>query len=763
MPRQTPEEISLVITPTFKSDRPIVEIVPPANLLEGAHEAHQGLRSITVRRLTRKDGKIRKQKIYRIDVKDPAPGKPPRFSPEMIASTCTAMAEDDATDREKRTTYQVVFWLCREPGAPKSKKVEVQFFTEPREASEQAEADEESEGGEEAAEGAEEEEAEGDGEDGDGEEGDGEDGDEEEEGDDDDEDEEEDDFVAPRLVGPPGAGQPWNPHAQPGDRHEALAPRIQHIPPEHMEAAFPPGAIAPQPTPAQLGAMTSQSQPGMEHYASMMHPAQSLFMHHLGGVFAETRATMREMRQDVREARTEAKAATERLIQLSTMGTQQFEAMMRSSQMGWDAMHHGQTMQLNALQNSLAWERRIMELQHGQQGGGAGMMFVQMLMALIPQAITAVAMWKGLPPDAAQALGGMVGGGMPGGMPGLPGAPPPGFAPPAAPPPMSNGHAGPPMGFAPPDAPPPGFNGHAGPPMGFAPPAAPPPGFASPDAPPPGFFNGHAAPPGGFAMPPAAPPEPVQFRPPSPPSPSPMGPGPFATIPPTGPLGTGPFGVMQQMPPAPLGAVPTAEAIRERFKQAPYCAMIEMLLLSTAHNGGQHRLIQAGCGHLVHSLQACHGAASDFDAKDRFLELARVLSTPGVAETAVQQLVGDDRMQLIDIRNVVCSLLAPPPIHHEPANAPSIGWSPTPMPPAAPMPPMQMRLVPDGAAPMMTIPAAAPTPSIAPSDAAPVLEVHVDDAAAVAVEPTSDAPAKMRTPQRAANKRKAKTPPTKPH
>lgn len=234
------------------------------------------------------------------------------------------------------------------------------------------------------------------------------------------------------------------------------------------------------------------------------------------------------------------------------------------------------------------------------------------------------------------------------------------------------------------------------------------------------------------------------------------------------------------------------DAMRRRFQQAPFVAMIEALLVSTARTGGQHRLIHAGCGHLVNALQLCRGAANDNEARDKLAEVGRLLSMPGVTEAAVHSFVGEEQGMILDIREAISRFVQPmPQINHD-ARAPGIAWPPAspPSSPPAPViaqapppapPPMQFVHAPiqlGHEGPMMpmpmptavpvptampvptaiTVPTAVPVPTSIPVPSAsevPLEHVHVDND----VEVDASTPAKMRTP----SKRKPKTTPRRAH
>ena len=659
-----PEPIPpLSFKPTWETSRELESYRPPKNLKARAEQSHIGLKYISVGVMTeRKGGGVREAPVCRIDVTEPDATGRPKVGTMHLAQICTSIAQEHANKAGARATYAVVFYGVGTSEDPKPRS-RCQFTCSPEEGSvpEDVEDDEdepaEDEGGDEDEPGDDEDEGRDEDEPGDDDDegGDEDEPGEEHEGADDDEPEEEipEADSTPLLVGR-GGDRPADPYARPGDRHEAGAPRLQHMSPDAYDTAFPPQAAPRYPDPASLGRMT-QPNMGMEQYQSSMHPAQALFLHHLGGVFAETRASMREMRQDVREARAEAKAANQRVLNLASMSTAHYENMHKASQVGWNALHQGMTMQLNALQNSMSWERRIVELQSGPKADNG---LVQMLMGLVPQGIALIAMLKGVPPEAIQAL---MGGGPPPGM--GPGGPPPGMIPPGG---EGAPQAPPPPGFGGPGsaAAPPGFA--AGPPQGPPPqPGQPPQAPAAPQgAQPPqqaGAVPGAVVPPGATVPPPGHQPYPHPSQGPFVAGPAPQaqpaqpggpGPGPFGAVPPQGPMGTGPFAQQQTMPPQPPqpGApVQRSDAeLRERFTKAPLACMCETLVTTAAMAMPQ---IAQSCGQqLVDTLTECAKAETDSAITEQLRELENQLGAPGTMPSAMAVLGPDHRALLSDLR-----------------------------------------------------------------------------------------------------------------
>jgi hypothetical protein len=696
MPKQAP----LIFKPTWKISRELETYRAPANLQTRAEKAHIGLRYLTVGVMGEKPkGGIGETLVCRVEVTSAEAHVRPGLPPLAIAQICTAIAQEHANKAKRRATYGVVFYGVGTPEDPKPRS-RCQFICAPEggvveEAEDEAEPDPDGEGddgdgdedGEADDEGGDEGDDDDDG-DGDGDD----DGDEEEE-----EEEEEIPEVdsTPLMVGDDGDA-PANPYARPGSRHEAGAPRIQHMPPDAYDRAFPPQAAPTYPDPRSMGRMTAPNM-GMDQYQSSMHPAQALFLHHLGGVFAETRASMREMRQDVREARTEAKNANQRVLELASMSTAHYENMHKASQVGWNALHQGMTMQLNALQNSSAWERRIVELQSNQQNQGNGL--VQTLMAFAPQAMALVAALKGVPPEAIAQL---VGGAMPGMMP--PGAMPPGAMPPGGMPP-----GGAPPGAQPPPPPPapppPGFNGGptGAPPQGFPGGMPPGPGPQGQGAPPPGFQAGPPHP--GAAPQPPHPGAGVQAPPGHTPYPHPHGgapfvggpapgaqapsPGAFGAAAPGGAMGAGPFARMDTMPPQQPAPPPeqsggtrrTEEEARARFTRAPLASMCEALVVTSA--GVLPQVAQA-CGQgLVDLLNYCALADTDSAATEQFRQLELTLGGAGVMPTAMSFLGTEQRALLSDIRLALAQHLSQQNVNAAFADGPG-GSGPSPY--AAPDP-----------------------------------------------------------------------------
>lgn len=326
-----------------------------------------------------------------------------------------------------------------------------------------------------------------------------EDGDDDDEGDDDDDDgddDDDDDDWSRRRAG--------YPRKLPRSRHEPGVRPYQHISEDEYASSFPPGGAPPAMSPAELGAMVDHRGRGYH-----MSPGEGLFLHHLGGTFAETRATMQMLVGIAREAQANERAAYQQILQMSNSLLAERNHLQSAANTGWNALHQGMQMQLEALTNSAAWQRENLRLEYqyktaqlekdkekqAEQGTPAWLNLAMMLAPLVCGGISQVVHYaRGAsgppPPLIPPELAGLMMGGMnpEGGMPGMPGMAPDGGAPPP--------------GFVPPDndggsscpAPPPGFTA----PSGFAPP----PGFDNPS---PDSAPAPANPSAGVPAPPSAP------------------------------------------------------------------------------------------------------------------------------------------------------------------------------------------------------------------------------------------------------------------
>ena len=426
-------------------------------------------------------------------------------------------------------------------------------------------------------------------------------GDEDEGDDDDDEDEDEDDKPAPNLGqrdrGSHVAGPGW---------HEPGVNPLRHVPPttpfppmtnrpnfpSHGPAPLTPSTYGPSsPAPWQQPA-PPQQQP-QQQVIGYHQRGQDLFLEHLGGVFAETRATMREMNMHLAQAKANEYRMMSEVIGMSSLTKEQYTQMLRASQTGWNALHQGMSMQLSALQNTMAWKEEIhqrekqiahMETQAKAAKPAAGpSAATQIINTLVPLAIGAanaithvVTKAPGPPPPLVppELLQYMVGAqSMAASQPGAAGGAPPGFVAQA-----------------------PDWGGPA--------PAASPPGFVgSASTPPPPDFSGSWGGP-SFAS------------------------NPFATAPEArggttqGATPTAP----QPAPGAPTPSQPsTAAAVSEdQVRTAPVSYLAQCLLESTP----QHvvdALASDGLYHVWHALTGLVGAPTDLAIRDKALATAQLL------------------------------------------------------------------------------------------------------------------------------------------
>jgi hypothetical protein len=625
-------------------------------------------------------------------------GVRPEVPPELLAQIIWAIGCQHAAKKkegERNCNFKVTFYGVPAPGETREPRAYASFhFDADRYDLPGGDDDgeyEDEEGEDEEGEDEEGEDEEGEYEDGEDEEGD------EEEGYDDDED---DDWPVP-------AGNPANPYAPPQMRHEQGVQPLPHLgddeyrsafapggapgaapgypgapypggtmppgarpgpsgfPPQPghpYQQSFPPGAAPAYPSPQSMGGMTDPRM-GMGQYRQEMHPAMAMFMHHLGGVFAETRASMREMRNDVRESRAEARAANNRLLNMANLSTAHYENMHRASQTGWNALHQGMSMQLNSLQNAMSWERKISELEtrnemdrrdaQQQQGGGA----LQTILALAPLVVGGVGQVmhyvKGapgeppplLPPEMAAQMMGMD----PAQMGGPPGMQPPGAPGMQPPPPPPGPGPQPGAGFGPPPPPPP--------PPGPAEIVVEPAPGSAPSAP-----AGHEPfPAGGSFMPNAH--------------------GPFVGQPP-GPNGTDvvdahPEGAItiegadpQSTPspsssPTPPPAAPaggpgpqlgqiTADEVRARFQVAPLACMCDTLVKTTAELDAQ-RFIESD-GDVWALLKEAGQGQTDNQVADQLGRLRDALDQPGRMHQLCTKVSKEHATLLTDIRAAIGSM-----------------------------------------------------------------------------------------------------------
>jgi hypothetical protein len=384
-----------------------------------------------------------------------------------------------------------------------------------------------------------------------------------------------------------------------------------------------------------------------DHYAHEPQDPGGIFLRHLGGVFAETRATMREMREDVRESRNETKASNQRVLDLASMSTQHYENMHRASQFGWNALNQGMTMQLNALQNTVTWERKLSDAKHTSQPNGvmqALTTIAPLIMGIAAQVIHAVQGGKGDPPPPIS-LGGL--GDMMGGAatpPSLPATPTSTNCAPPTPPPdgfMTPGEGPPPMGFGT-SAP-----NNSEPPLGFDPassttpdntdaPAFAPSERTGPDVP--QCFNPACAP--DFTV--------------TPPSASSDLPTPFKAEPLPGLLTQGSPVPPSTEPAPPTNTVidttvrPTHEELLARTTRAPIGTMCHCLLLGLTPEGEEKLGATAGTG-LVQLLRQCGDATHDHEVFEPLKELYHELSKPGVLGAALGVFSAEERAMLCDI------------------------------------------------------------------------------------------------------------------
>jgi len=284
--------------------------------------------------------------------------------------------------------------------------------------------------------------------------------------DDEDEDEDEDDDDDDAVWAGPGWHEPGVNPIQHGPRREpAPPPRPQPQPPQypapyahpqHMQPASPYGPPAhpyPQPQPAPYGypVQTIQQVPPPPAQRTYNERGQDLFLDHLGGVFAETRATIRELNAHLGQAKANEQRMMQEVMNMSRLSGEQYKNMLQASTTGWNALHQGMSMQMSALQNTMQWkeqinekESRIKQLEAAEQRGPKGPpAWMQLVSTLAPLGLAAantithvVTKQPGPPPpmitpEVMQAMGGAMQGGAP---PGMAAAGPAGFqAEPAAP------------------------------------------------------------------------------------------------------------------------------------------------------------------------------------------------------------------------------------------------------------------------------------------------------------------------------------------
>jgi len=235
----------------------------------------------------------------------------------------------------------------------------------------------------------------------------------------------------------------------PENMHHEVEP-YRHLTPQQIEALKmeAPGAFGLPPTMGNSGPMMSDPAAQVAYY--------------FGGVLAEMRLSMHSMREDMVWSRNKLEEAYQQRDQQAAdfyrATLNQRDHQNEINREGWQAFQNGMQMQLQALQNYTAWERRITNLQAQQQrpGGGMGAGIGQALAGLIPAVMGIAQLWmmsKGIDPSLLEKMMGGMGGPPPGGAPppggpggGVPGAP--GGAPPPPP--------GPPRPPGPPGPPPPG-------------------------------------------------------------------------------------------------------------------------------------------------------------------------------------------------------------------------------------------------------------------------------------------------------------------
>jgi len=232
----------------------------------------------------------------------------------------------------------------------------------------------------------------------------------------------------------------------PENMHHEVEP-YRHLTPQQIEALKmeAPGAFGLPPTMGNSGPMMSDPAAQVAYY--------------FGGVLAEMRLSMHSMREDMVWSRNKLEEAYQQRDQQAAdfyrATLNQRDHQNEINREGWQAFQNGMQMQLQALQNYTAWERRITNLQAQQQrpGGGMGAGIGQALAGLIPAVMGIAQLWmmsKGIDPSLLEKMMGGMGGPPPGGAPppggpggGVPGAP--GGAPPPPPgPPRPPGPPGPP-------------------------------------------------------------------------------------------------------------------------------------------------------------------------------------------------------------------------------------------------------------------------------------------------------------------------------
>jgi len=672
-----------VIRPAFEIPADLNEVHVPDNVQEAMKAAHTGLRYVAL--YGPKGRPPRPKVIYRLTIKRPSPNKAPSVPADRLAEIVVAMAIRHATKRKIEAVYNAKLYGCEVNGVTPRKTAqftaEAPGYVPGDEDDEDVVADDgEDDQGEDSA-----EEDGGDAEDEEDEE------DEEEEEEEEDEDEDEDlgdadaeEEEESEEEGEEGEGTypegaagttlaayenmaRYREAASQIPGCEVLGSTIQwpQLPGYGTQpsSGYPGAGYRPPGTP-QLGAPSAGGPmmgPGFAPQGGGGAPVDpgSIFLYHLGGVFAETRATMAQMQLDAREARNDARLAMRELLRSSRMSTAHYENMHGASQTGWNALQQGMNMQLNALQNSIQWERRVVQAETSQPPGA----WVNALAGLLPlllgglaQVMHAYKGGGGPPPMLPEAPGPF--GGPPGMPPGAAMPPPPGFNVPGSPvgggaPPPPTPTPEPPPGFDPPGGhpPPPGFEAPtpapAPTPEGTAPSVGPPLPGAPVETPPqaPGAHDGPIP-----LQPSTAPPVAGSNLPfPDPFHPAQLDPSltrdPFTTSPPVPTTPASP----PRGAPIDTTAQPVAQSAEAQFAAAPLASMCHTWL-SLAQ--GARATIQASSpagARIIGLIEQCGRATRDADATPIFQSLHDELSQPGVMETVMQHLGGECRSLISDI------------------------------------------------------------------------------------------------------------------
>ena len=97
-------------------------------------------------------------------------------------------------------------------------------------------------------------------------------------------------------------------------------------------------------------------------FSAIMHRVQQDY----SSIVGDVRGLFGEVRIDLKNSRDEASKANARINKMADQSTQHFHNQQEANKQGWQAFHTGMQMQLQAMQQSMSWERQYMFTQFDQ-------------------------------------------------------------------------------------------------------------------------------------------------------------------------------------------------------------------------------------------------------------------------------------------------------------------------------------------------------------------------------------------------------------